>query len=201
MFKRKTGDQALVKRLLAGQESAFNEFFDSFFPRLYRFALARLGNDAQIAEDVVQATFCAVIDKLETYRGEAALFSWICTFCRHEISAYFRANRRFQAETALVEDSPEIRAALESLAGEADDQLETVRRKEVARLVQVALDHLTPKYSQVLRWKYMQGRSVDQIAHDLNLGVKAAESLLTRARLAFRDGFSSLVEGVPHGRY
>ncbi|MBF8300295.1 MAG: polymerase sigma-70 factor, subfamily, partial [Acidobacteria bacterium] len=79
-------DKAVVGRMLGSDEAAFDHFFDTYFSRLYRFAVTRLDNDADAAEEVVQATLCKAIAKLATYRGEAALFTWLCTFCRHEIS-------------------------------------------------------------------------------------------------------------------
>lgn len=102
--------------MLDGEESAFDQFFRESFPGIYRFALARRGNDADAAEEVAQATLCAAISKLHTYRGEAALFTWLCTFCRHELSAYFRRAKRRPPTVDLVEDDPEVAAALESLS-------------------------------------------------------------------------------------
>ena len=46
-----TGDGALVGRLLDGDDAAFEEFFGRYFPKLYRFAVTRLNNDANAAED------------------------------------------------------------------------------------------------------------------------------------------------------
>ena len=105
-------DRAFVRRLLRGDEEAFAEFFDGYFPRLYRFALARL-RDEDDAEEVVQATLIRATRKLSTYRGEAALFTWLCTFCRHEISACFERRAsvvslrgyRCAAEHVLIEPS------------------------------------------------------------------------------------------------
>src|ERR1041385_106619 len=83
-------DKALAARMLRGDERAFREFFDAYFAPLFRFSLARLdGNDAA-AEDVVQNAMTLAIRKLDTYRGEATLMTWLCTFCRHEISAWWR---------------------------------------------------------------------------------------------------------------
>ena len=90
-------DRELVQRMLAGDERAFAEFFDGYFPGLFRFALVRVGRNEDAAEEVVQATLCAAIAKLPTFRGEAALFTWMCTFCRHEISAYYRRTGKDQA--------------------------------------------------------------------------------------------------------
>lgn len=194
-------DRALVKRLIKGDEYAFEEFFDTYFPRLYRFALARLGGDEGAAEEVAQATLCKVIGKLTTYRGEAALFTWLCTFCRHEISAFCRQRQLEPSRVAFVEEVPEIRAALESLmVTDAADPEGIVRRREIAHFVQVTLDHLPPRYGDALEWKYIHGLSVKEIAEILGVGSKAAESLLSRARAAFRDGFAALGESLSSDR-
>ena len=133
------------------------------------------------------------ITALKSYRFEAALFTWLCTICRREIAAHHeRHGRRFE-QVALVEDSPEVRAALDSLAAEQGQDPESqLNRSEIARLVQVTLDALPCAYGDALEWKYVHGLSVREIAARLNMGVKAAESLMTRARQAFREGFAAV---------
>ena len=186
-------DRELVRCLLRGDEAAFERFFDTYSARLFRFAAARVRNDGDTAEEVVQLTLSKALTKLATYRGEAALFTWLCTFCRHEISAYYVRRKRVAPETALIEDAPDVRAALESLdAISASGPEEQYRRREVARLVQVTLDSLPTPYGDALEWKYIQGWSVDEIATRLSVGPKAAESLLTRARNAFREAFAAI---------
>ncbi len=190
-------DRSLVVRLLRGDETAFEHFFDTYSTRLYRFASARVRNDGDAAEEIVQLTLSKALAKLATYRNEAALFTWLCTFCRHEISAYYARRERLAPETSLVEDSPDVRAALESLgAMSTSGPDEQYRRREVARLVQVTLDSLPEPYGDALEWKYIQGWSVDEIASRLRVGPKAAESMLTRARQAFRDAFFALQHDV-----
>jgi RNA polymerase sigma-70 factor (ECF subfamily) len=73
---------------------------------------------------------------------------------------------------------------------------EQFRRREVSRLVHVTLECLPEPYGDALEWKYIQGWSVDEIASRLRVGPKAAESLLTRARQAFRDAFATLHHDV-----
>jgi RNA polymerase sigma-70 factor, ECF subfamily len=185
-------DRELAARMLAGEEDAFERFFDDYFPRLYRFALARTGQDAQAAEDIVQSTLIRAISGLRGYRGEAALFTWLCTICRREIGA-FHERRGRQGSVPLIEDAPEVRAALDSLAAALAGDPETqVHRNEVSRLVQATLDCLPHAHALALEWKYIHGRSVQEIAEHLKLGLKAAESLLTRARQSFRDGFAAV---------
>ena len=184
-------DLLLVRRLISGDEAAFAEFFDGHFPALYRFALVRLNRDADAAEEVVQATLCKAIPKLKTYRGEASLLTWLCTFCRHEISDHLRRSPRRQVE--LIEEQPEIAAALQSLTASLAGPEGSLLSREIARLVHVVLDQLPQPYARALEWKYAEGLPVKEIAGRLGVSPKAAESLLTRAREAFRDGFTTLV--------
>ena len=186
-------DFELVRRLLAGDEPAFDAFFAEYFPRLYRFARVRLGGDDDAAEDVAQTTLIKAISKLHSYRGEAALFTWICAFCRREISAWRDRNGR-SAQT-LVDESPAMRTVLDAVAAlSRDDPEQDYRRRELSRLVHVALDHLPGKYADALVWKYLDDTPVDEIGRRLGLGYKAAESLLTRARQAFRDAFATMID-------
>ncbi len=184
-------DRALARSMLAGDEAAFEEFFEGNFPGLYRFAVARL-KDPELARDVVQSAICKAIANLHTFRGEATLTAWLFTICRYEISGHYRRLRRAPARVDLVEEVPEVRAALDSLASGFEDPDASFSRKEVARYVHAVLDRLPGRYGAVLEWKYLDGLSVKEIAGRLEVGPKAAESLLTRARQAFRDGFAAL---------
>ncbi|MEA2163749.1 MAG: polymerase sigma-70 factor, subfamily [Thermoanaerobaculia bacterium] len=187
-------DRFLAARMVRGDEAAFAEFFESHFAPLFRFAMPRVGNDASVAEEVVQAALCRAVRKLGSYRGEAALLTWLCTFCRHEISAHFEKEQRVPPMVELLDDIPEVRAALESL-GAADRPEAALRRHETSQLVQLVLDRLPGRYGDALEWKYIDGLSVAEIAERLGVGIKAAESTLTRARSAFRDAFTAAYGG------
>lgn len=184
-------DTRLVRQMLGGDEEAFRTFFDAYAPRLYRFAMARVA-DEDAAEEIVQTTLVQVVRKLHLFRGESALLTWLLTLCRHEIGAWLRRNGRRQL-VAPEDDLPEVRRKLEALASQASGPDEHLRRRETARLVRVALDFLPARYGDVLEWKYIHGLSVDEIAARLGVTSKAAESMLARARHAFREGFDTLV--------
>ena len=183
-------DRRLARRMVRGDEEAFEDFFSRYFPGLFRFARAQVESDAE-AEDIAQATLVKAIDKLSSYRGEASLFSWLCTFCRREIWADAKSAQRRPEPMGLVEDLPEVWAALSSTLELETPEAETLRR-DVARWVRVTLDHLPARYGQALEWKYLEEMSVKEIARRLDVAPKAAESLLTRARVAFRDHFLSV---------
>ena len=186
-------DQQLVERLLAGDERAFSAFFREYFPRVYRFALPRLNRDADLAKDVVQATLIKAIRGLSGFRGEAALFTWLCQICRREIVDQLRKVRRRSGQVVLIDDSPEVRAVLESI--EAPSTAEPAHAHgtaELQRIVHAVLDRLPARYGEALELKYIEGRSVEEIGDRLGIGHTAAQSLLARARVAFRDGMEAV---------
>jgi RNA polymerase sigma-70 factor (ECF subfamily) len=187
-------DRELVDRLLRGDTRAFEHFFNEYYPKLYRFVKRRIPQDAAAAEDIAQGTLCRALEGLRGYRGEAALFTWLCTLCRCEMSARWDENRAWSAAPRLVEDDPAIRAALESLS-EQIDPLRAANREQVRESILAALDYLPAPYGDILEWKYLRDMSMAEIARRLGRSPKAVESLLTRAREAFRESFSLLSGG------
>src|ERR687897_3237605 len=111
-------ERELVRRMLGGDENAFDEFFADYFPRLFRFAVLRL-REPDAAEDLVQISLIAAVRNLGSWRGEATLFTWLCTICRREIAAWEKRTSR-RVTVPLVDDDPGLRAALESIGAEAE---------------------------------------------------------------------------------
>lgn len=182
-------DRVLARRILAGDEEAFEEFFDGHFPALYRFVLARL-KEPEVSRDIVQSALCKAVARLETYRAEASLAAWVYGICRHEISNHRRRTGRAPAMVELVEEEMGPRSA-GSPASQMTGPAESLERKEVAELVHSTLDELPPRYGLALEWKYIDGLPVREIAQRLKVSPKAAESILTRARQAFRDRYQA----------
>ena len=186
-------EQRLVRRMLEGDERAFTEFFNEYFARLYRFALPRLNGNVDAAQDVVQATLCKAMRKLDTFRGEAALFTWICQICRHQIADYLRETRRHSDRVVLIEDSPQIQAVLDAIqAPDAERPDQRYDQGQVGGLVRSVLDRLPARYGDALEWKYVEGMTVEEIGSRLGIGTTAAQSLLARARVAFRDAIENV---------
>lgn len=186
-------DQKLARQLLAGDSRAFDQFFDENFGRLYRFAITRLSDDAEAAKDVVQSTLTKAVRNMHSYRAESAMFTWLCAICRNEIYDWIAKHGRYKEHIVLVEDFPEVQAAVDSFQSPLVDSPEGhYQRVESLRLIQVALDRLPAKYGDVLEWKYVDGHSVQEIAAKLDMGQEATQSLLARAKRAFAEVYDAL---------
>jgi RNA polymerase sigma-70 factor (ECF subfamily) len=191
-------DRLLAAQVAAGDQGAFDAFFKEYFPRLYRFTLTRVDNNHELAEEIVQRTMCIVVRKMGSFRGEALLFTWLCQICRNETSAVFRQHKLELREDVRIEDHPAVQAALESVAADDGRPESAQRRDEIANFVRVTLEHLPANYASALEMKYVQGCSVREIATRLGLGEKATESVLSRARAAFKERFRAIWDIEPN---
>ena len=197
-----SAERELVERLRAGDGNAFDLFAGTYVPGLYRFVASRMTRDLDLVADVVQAALAKAIEHLDGYRGEAPLFTWLCACCRNEIAGHYRRAARRPAEIAFDDPAASAAAAgAEAVEPEAEERL---LRLESAELVHAALDHLPERYARALEWKYFEGVSVGEVARRLDTSEKAAESLLGRARVAFREAYLHLdgtwppAPAVPH---
>ncbi|MCB1685371.1 MAG: RNA polymerase sigma factor [Pseudomonadales bacterium] len=187
-------DRALARLVAKGSEAAFRQFFDIYYPRLYRFCIRRLDENA--AEDVAQMVITQAIRKISTYRGEASLFTWICQIARNQITRTYKNNAR-HSHVVAIEDNEYIRAEVESL--EMDPLLTPEganQQRQRQQLVQLILDHLPAQYGNVLELKYIEGLSVQEIAERLETTAIAVQSMLARARTAFQEQYRVLADEI-----
>ena len=190
-------DKRLVKKLLRGDERAFDRFFEDNFSRLYRFALVRLADDPEAAREIAQIVLTRALQKLHTYRAESALFTWLCAICRNEVSDWLSKQGRYRQHIVLTEDFPDVQAAVDSYQSPFEENPEAnFQRLERLRLIQVAMDKLPAKYGDVLEWKYVEGHSIREISARLNIGQEATQSLIARAKRAFADVYTTLTDAM-----
>jgi RNA polymerase sigma-70 factor (ECF subfamily) len=126
---------------------------------------------------------------IHTYRGEASMFSWLCQICRNEISAHYRSLSR-NVPTVAADDEALLPLMEKLEADESENPDALSERQELKQLIQEILDRLPSAYGNALEWKYIQGDSVADIAERMGLTQLAVQSLLSRARTAFRDALS-----------
>lgn len=184
-------DLALVKRMLRGEQPAFDTFFDRYYTRVYRYCCRRASQAD--AEEIAMRTMEQAMRRIETYRGEAALLTWIYQVTRSQLSAFFKREKKHEVQV-LVDDDAGIRDDLEHMA--ADLQLtpqQIIETDQHTRLVHLMLDYLPGDYGQMLEWKYIEGYSVDEIAKKLNMTPIAVQSALARSRKAFKEAYDKIM--------
>jgi RNA polymerase sigma-70 factor (ECF subfamily) len=197
-------ERELVSRMRLGDEQAFNEFFDAFAPRLSSFAARRSPLDAVAIEDVVQMTMINAMRNLSSYRGGAALFTWLCRICRNQL-----ADARRSAARKPVVQSVEELAAERPLATVVEltdfrDPLYECEMDSTRGAVRRVINSLPAHYARILELRFGDELSGHEIARTLQMSEDAAESQLTRARQAFKVAWTAYVSNrsaaAPDGR-
>jgi len=184
-------DRQLVGRLKAGDESGFKEFFDGYFDRLHRFAMSRTRGNADMAEEAVQRTMIRALRGLDSFRGEAALFTWLAQICRNELADLGELARRDAGRTVSFDADERVRDRVESVVTDPQsDPASVPESEERAQLLRAVLDGLPGRYGEVLEWKYLEEMSVEQIAKRLRASFESTQSLLQRARVALRSALA-----------
>ena len=176
-------DFQLIRRIRRGDEAAWNELYRRYLPIVWRYAYAKSGGQQHVAEDAVGEAFLALIRSAEKLNHKQTTISgWLITVVSRRLTDHWRRESR-----ARLEGSSEDSTILGRELDPADSFVAAERRTSVLSV----LDQLSDEQRLVLEWKYIDGLSVREIAQRLDRSEKAIESLLLRARRAFRTLFET----------
>jgi RNA polymerase sigma-70 factor (ECF subfamily) len=177
-------DDELVSQILAGSPEHFELLYTSYFPRVYRFALKRLGDPGE-AEDVTQEVFLTVFNALGNFEGKSSLLVWIFGITRNTV------NRRFRKVRPRLESLDADGAAEVPVRSVASDRVVDARRT-LDRCETVIENDLTPLQRRIFHLKHLRSQPVRAIAKALGKSEDAVKANLYRMRRAISDGVPGL---------
>jgi RNA polymerase sigma-70 factor (ECF subfamily) len=181
-------ENALAGKLVVGDEGAWCTFCEEYSADLLAFVQYVFGCSRVWSEEIVQMAFVRCVRSISTYDpARGRLFPWLKAVARNEARSLLRDRQSGRAEL-LFSTIPQH--VFESLAGAIDQTPlpdELLESTETQMLIRECLTELNTRYRQALVRKYVDGWKVAAIAADFNVSEKAAESLLSRAREAFKS--------------
>jgi RNA polymerase sigma factor (sigma-70 family) len=177
-----TGDElggigGLTRRLAAGEESAFKEFHERYFDRLYRFLLVVARGHEDQAREALQMTLLRVARYARAFESEEAFWDWVKVLAR---SAARDAGRRQQRYRALLERFARLWQAPPQAKGSGEED-------QLRLALEESLDGLAPPDRHLVAGKYLEGHSVRELSEQTGLTEKAVESRLLRLRRLLRE--------------
>ncbi|MEW5982337.1 MAG: sigma-70 family RNA polymerase sigma factor [Acidobacteriota bacterium] len=194
------GDQNLIGRLRARDESAVADLDAAYRSRIQQLAM-RYVKSPEDAEEVAQDVLLKVYRKIEAFRGDAALSSWIYRITFNTVMSRLRSERfnsRFEIpEQELLADYEEnggrMRREPVDWSSMAD---ETVMRSQMRRKLAQALDELPKIYRVPVILRDLQGLSTEEASAKLGIKEQTLKSRLHRGRLFLRERLSAFASGL-----
>jgi RNA polymerase sigma-70 factor, ECF subfamily len=176
-FDRVQQESLLRAAVLAGNEDAWRTWYDETYGELYRYILWRCAGRRDWADEIIQETWLVAVRSVRRFDpGKAAFLAWMRGVAANVLRNDLRRRRR----------SPKIEASTEEQLRETCKAESPCDDRQRDEQIAAALDSLGEREEAVLRAKYLDGMSVIEIAAARGETPKAVESLLTRARQAFR---------------
>jgi RNA polymerase sigma-70 factor (ECF subfamily) len=176
-------DKDLVKGIKKGKQDEFKDLYLRYSDLLFAFILHNLDNKQEVATDIWQETWCIAVEEINNFQFKSSFFTWLCAIAKNKIYDYYRQTkkrRQFQSTEILQFDidSDEI-------------DKEFIDAGIQANVVTVLAD-LSDNYKYLLVAKYLENKNINEIAIEIGKSYKATESMLTRARKAFRKKFKQI---------
>ncbi len=150
----------------------FTAMYEATLPVVFGFLMVRVGGNRALAEDLTAETYSAAVKLYKTRRGDEVTLPWLRTVARRRLIDHWR--RASVAADNVLE-----------LVPAASDPSEGEIRANVA----AALAAVSEPQRQALVLQHIEGYSVAEVAAILGRTTKGTESLLARARVAFRQAF------------
>ncbi len=185
MRSQKPSDSELVKKAKRGDQAAFGELVRRYESKIYRLA-RRMTSTDQDAEDVVQEAFIKAYRSLGEFKEKSKFSTWLY---RITVNLSLMKLRRRRPEVISLDQRVPTEDG--DMAMEIEDRradpLRKLIEKERSRILDMAIDSLSPSYRAVFVLRHVEGFSTQETARILKTSVAAVKSRLHRARLALQE--------------
>lgn len=168
---------SLIDKIIAGDSDAVLQFYRLYSPGLMKYLSNKLPRKED-AEELLNDTFFEALDTLSFFQKKSTVKTWLFKIAHNKIADFYRKRK---LRSILLSQVP----FLEIVATEIDQPEFEFEKKKVSERIDIAMKSLNERYREILTMKYVKRFSIKRIAYELNMTVKAAESLLFRARQSF----------------
>ncbi len=182
-------DVALIQRILAGDESAFENLIRKYQKQVHAFAFRKV-DDFQTAEDITQETFLRVYQKLATLNDPAKFSGWLYAIVNHLCIAWHRKNR-LQTESLQDIHISEIETDAYSRYVAVEHAKTTAEAQRA--LVKKLLTKLKESDREVITLHYFEEMTSSEIGMYLGVSENTIKSRLHRARQRLKN-YESVIQ-------
>ena len=186
-------DQELVRRVQAGDQTAFNLLVLKYQHRVLKL-VGRFVNDAAEAEDVAQEAFLKAYRALASFRGDSAFYTWLYRIAINTAKNALVSNRRRPVDFDLDLQDPEQYDRHAKLK-EVDTPEGVLLTDEIRAVVEEAMEQLPEDLRTAIVLRELEGLSYEEIAEAMDCPVGTVRSRIFRAREAIDKKLKPLLDG------
>ena len=170
-------EHSLVREAQQGNAGAFAKIYETYFDRVFRYVVVRVGNTAE-AEDITQDVFLRALDSIRSFQWRGVPFSaWLFRIAHNLLTDRLRSRGRHE-EIALDDEMP--------LADTRQDPSAFVEIKISVEQMLVSMQNLTDAQRQVLALRFGSGLSITETAEAMKKNEGAIKALQHSAVQALR---------------
>jgi RNA polymerase sigma-70 factor, ECF subfamily len=195
-------DTQLIARLRVGDESAVHDLAERFGPRIFQLAMRHMKN-REDAEEVTQDVLVKVCRKIDAFRGDSALSSWIYRITFNTAMSRLRSSRLARSaeqerERVLAVRRPdgEGSSAPSQPADWSNLPDEAVLRAQLRQALTAAIVALPEIYRVPVLLRDIEGLTTEEASQRLNVKGQTLKSRLHRGRLMLRERLREFANGV-----
>jgi RNA polymerase sigma-70 factor, ECF subfamily len=177
MIRQTINEKEIIEGILKGDEKSLRIFYRHYKRSLLTYIGARIA-DPHDVEEILQDTLFNTIEGLRDFAFRCSLFTFICSIANHKIIDFYRKKK---VKSIIFSRAFSLEQMLSTLFGPEDDLDEALLKQKI----EATFSKIPPNYRKILKFKYVYGYSVEEIAGKLAISFKSAESHLFRARKAF----------------
>lgn len=189
-------DKTLVERCKEGDQNAFRTLVERYQGRIFSLALSML-HDRQDALDVTQEAFIKVHRYLENFQGSASFYTWLYRITYNLSIDQLRRGGRMQTvdyDDRIQREPANDPGNLQPSSIEGNPA-RTIRRKELAKKIQEAIDELPPYHKGVIIMREVEGMSYKEMADAMQVSKGTIMSRLHHARQKLQKALTPYLEG------
>lgn len=187
-------EKAIVERLQARDERAFNELVRQFERRVFGLVFRMLGSREE-AEDLAQEVFVQVFKAIDQFRGESKLSTWIyriaINLCKNRNKYLQRRHAHQQDDIEALGDRAPMSSAKGTTAGSIARPDDMLVGLQVERIVQDAIQQLEEDFREVLILRDVEDMSYEEIGEITGLPSGTVKSRIHRARERLREAIET----------
>jgi RNA polymerase sigma-70 factor (ECF subfamily) len=185
-------DQELVRRVQAGDQTAFNLLVLKYQHRVLKL-VGRFVNDAAEAEDVAQEAFLKAYRALASFRGDSAFYTWLYRIAINTAKNALVSQRRRPVDFDLDLQDPEQYDRQAKLK-DADTPEGVLLTDEIRAVVEEAMEQLPEDLRTAIVLRELEGLSYEEIAEAMDCPVGTVRSRIFRAREAIDKKLKPLLD-------